>query len=307
MYRNRRHRPSQRPGTPRGRRGAPRGILPGPPGAPRASLPRASAGGAACQLRTPRGVANSREPEARPRHGHCACCGCRSCPEGSPGGHRTPGTAPQCFLITRTNTPAASPSCPLHGHYGSTPGVTAAWAGSLRAAQGTQGVPLGPPEGTTTHPSPPQAHEPANQGQLQKDAPLAHSYLCIVQQVQPSSQRQHMSCPRHALVSVRICTLVVTSYCEVHRASSLTAHMQCTRRAARGRGAVCSLSVPKYTSRRMSYPPSTTGIHKHPCHSGLCRIRVHTRHPSPCPACAAGPTAPRCRHPPRGCASASVC
>ena len=120
MNRNRRHRPSQRPGTPRGRRGAPRGILPGLTGAsPRTPAPRIRGGRrtpASYAASTPRGVANSREPEARPRHVHCACCHGCSCPQGPPGGHRTPEPAPQCTLLTRTSTPAARASCPAHGH-----------------------------------------------------------------------------------------------------------------------------------------------------------------------------------------------
>jgi len=105
---------------------------------PRAPPARASAGGAACQLRTPRGVANSREPEARPRHVHCACCHGCSCPQGPPGGHRTPEPAPQCTLLTRTSTPAARASCPAHGHYGTAPGAAASQQGRQWAVRGTR-------------------------------------------------------------------------------------------------------------------------------------------------------------------------
>ena len=125
------------------------------------------------RIRTPRATATGTNTEPRPRHGHCACCGCRSCPEGSPGGHRIPEPPPQCLLITTTSTPAARASCPAHGHYGTAPGAAASEQGWLRAMWGTQEIPEGPLQASETHPSTPQSHEPANQGEFQITAPLA--------------------------------------------------------------------------------------------------------------------------------------
>ena len=109
----------------------------------------------------------------RRRDVHCACCGGCSCPEGSPGGHRTPEPPPQCLLITITSTPAATASCPAHGHYGTAPGAAASQQGRLRAIRGTQWILGGPLQASETHPSTPQSHEPANQGEFQITAPLA--------------------------------------------------------------------------------------------------------------------------------------
>ena len=100
-----------------------------------------------------RGSHGARPRRCRPRHVHCACCGGCSCPQGSPGGHRTPEPGPQCTLLTRTSTPVARASCPAHGHYGTAPGAAASEQGWLRAMWGTQEIPEGPLEASETHPS----------------------------------------------------------------------------------------------------------------------------------------------------------
>ena len=162
------------PGRAPGGGGAPPGNIYGPRGrltqTPRPAHP---AGAAAYQIRTPCGTAAPTARRCRPRHVHCACCGGCSCPQGSPGGHRTPEPGPQCTLLTRTSTPVARASCPAHGHYGTAPGAAASEQGWLRAMWGTQEIPEGPLQASETHPSTPQSHEPANQGEFQITAPLA--------------------------------------------------------------------------------------------------------------------------------------
>ena len=161
------------PGRAPGGGGAPPGNIYGPRGRPtQTPRPAHPAGAAAYQIRTPCGTAAPTARRCRPRHVHCACCGGCSCPQGSPGGHRTPEPAPQCTLLTRTSTPVARASCPAHGHYGTAPGAAASEQGRLRAIWGTQEIPEGPLEASKTHPSTPQSHEPANQGEFQKNRPL---------------------------------------------------------------------------------------------------------------------------------------
>ena len=157
---------------PGGGGGAPGDIF-GPRGSPKPPpRPAHPAGTAAYHIRAPCGTAAATARRCRPRHVHCACCGGCSCPQGSPGGHRTPEPPPQCTLLTRTSTPAARASCPAHGHYGTAPGAAASEQGRLRAIRGTQEIPEGPLEASKTHPSTPQSHEPANQGEFQKNRPL---------------------------------------------------------------------------------------------------------------------------------------
>ena len=158
--------------APGGGGGAP-GDICGPRGSPKPPpRPAHPAGTAAYHIRAPCGTAAATARRYRPRHVHCACCGGCSCPQGSPGGHRTPEPPPQCTLLTRTSTPAARASCPAHGHYGTAPGAAASEQGRLRAIRGTQEIPEGPLEASKTHPSTPQSHEPANQGEFQKNRPL---------------------------------------------------------------------------------------------------------------------------------------